>query len=248
MPRARRRPRSRRQEPVAAEPGTHLIEFVSSLAGRAAFPADAYRAVPQPGDGRTVDVCAGCEVDCCSSHTVPLTVVDAHRLRRALTLPWSEFVELVPYRAESPTWPVRLNQGRAQLALRRRRRSCVFLLRLGEHRRCGIHGLRPMACRLFPFIADRGAQQRAPAGMLAQRPPRDCPWRWPIAGETSAGLFALIEEDRRARELDQEVLRIWYRQLDLSRTADNFFAFLDEEMGRRARGESGPGRWVTSLW
>lgn len=225
-----------------------VAELVGMMSGRAAYQAEAYRPVPEPRDGRTVDICAGCEVDCCSHYTLPLSVVDAYRIRAALGLPWSEFVEFAPYRPDSPTWPVRLADERVQLALKRRKRSCSFLLRFGPHRRCGIHGLRPMACRLFPFIGNHISQRHAPSGMLAQRPPRDCPWRWPIDGDTAAALPGLIDEDERSRALDQEVLRIWHRQLNLPRTRDDFFAFLDEEMGRRARGETGPGRWITSLW
>lgn len=225
-----------------------VAELVGLMSGRPAYPTEAYRPVPEPGAGRTVDVCAGCEVDCCSHYTLPLSVVDAYRIRAALGLPWSEFVEFTRYRPDSPTWPVRLEDDRVQLALRRRDRSCSFLLRFGSHRRCGIHGLRPMACRLFPFIGNHLSQTRAPIGMLAQRPPRDCPWRWPFNGATAVALPALIDEDERTRALDQEVLRIWHRQLNLPRTKENFFSFLDEEMARRERGETGPGRWITSLW
>ncbi|MFH1812343.1 MAG: YkgJ family cysteine cluster protein [Pseudomonadota bacterium] len=204
--------------------------------------------MPTPGEGRTVDVCAGCEVDCCSHHVLPLSVEDAYAIRIALNLPFEAFATLVPYPNGAPTWPVRLARGKALLALRRRRQSCLFLLRIGGQRRCAIHGVRPMACRLFPFLPDATAQRNAPEGMLAQRVPSECPWCWPRTGQAAAELDRLIVDNARRLDVDTTVLRTWHRQLDLPHQPRSFFRFLDEEMARRAAGDSGPGRWKTSLW
>ena len=89
--------------------------------GRSVHGAQDYRPPLDPGPGRTVDLCTGCEVDCCSHHVLPLSVVDAYRIHSELKLPFKDFAALVPYPADAPTWPVRLARGRALLALRRRR-------------------------------------------------------------------------------------------------------------------------------
>ena len=211
-----------------------IAELVGGMVGRAVYAARDYREVVAEGAGETIDVCAGCEVDCCASFTVPLNVVDAMRLRRGLDLPWTTFVALAACPPDMPTFPVRLGQGRAMLSLKRRRGACPFRLRLGRHRRCGVHALRPTACRLFPFLPDLDAQRRAPQGMLAQRPPRDCPWRWPASDQARAELELKLKEDARLRRIDGEVLRRWHRQTEQLHTARNFFHFLELELQRVA--------------
>lgn len=233
----------------AAQSTQAIDTMVGSFMGRSVYGADAYRSPLQPGEGRTVDLCHGCEVDCCSNHLIPLSVVDAYRIHVGLKLPFVDFAALVAYPADAPTWPVRLGRnGRALLALRRRRKSCIFLHRIVGHRLCAIHALRPMACRLFPFLPDAGAQRMAPVGMRAQRAPGDCPWRWPIDGLESQNLDALIAANEQARDVDQQVLRIWHRQLDMPHDRDHFYLFLQQEMARRAAGATGNGPWRTSLW
>ncbi len=226
-----------------------ITQFVASFMGRAAYGAKAYRAPMDPGPGRTVDLCTGCEVDCCSHHVLPLSVVDAWRIHSELKLPFADFAALVPYPADAPVWPVRLAKGRrALLALRRRRSSCIFLHRIGPHRRCAIHALRPMACRLFPFLPDADAQQKAPEGMMAQLPPSECPGRWPRDGAAVAELDVMLAENEKNQDIDQQVLRIWHRQMNMPHNRDNFYIFLAQEMARRAAGGTGKGPWKTSLW
>jgi len=230
---------ARRLDPLAAILGgaTDLVRH----------PVSAYRKPPEPGEGRTIDMCAGCDVDCCS-YVVPLTVSDAHRIREQLNLPWAAFATLVPYPLRAVTWPIRVGRSAFQLAIKRKRGTCPFRLRFSGLQRCGIHAQRPTACRLFPFLADVEAQRRAPSPMLAQISPQKCPLAWPKDEHSIAELHDLIETSTRGRAQDEEVLRLWNLQLDLPRTRENFFVFLDEEMERRARGETDRGRWRTALW
>jgi Fe-S-cluster containining protein len=225
-----------------------IAEIVGALTGRAVYAPTAYREVADPRDGETADVCGGCEVDCCSNYVIPLNVTDAYRIWKALRLPWTSFAAMARYPSAAPTWPVRLPDGGAMLALRRRRGSCPFVMRLAGQRRCGIHALRPTACRLFPFLPDDDAQRRSPVGMMAQRPPRDCPWRWPNSPEAIEALDQLIAESQRLRTLDVEVLRTWHRQMNMPHTEENFFIFLEQEMERRDRGGDEPSPWITRLW
>ena len=44
-------------------------------------------------------------------------MVDAHRIGQVLDLPFKAFAQLVTYLPNSPTWPVRLEEGKALLAL-----------------------------------------------------------------------------------------------------------------------------------
>ncbi len=227
---------------------TAARENIGRLLGFSAHPASAYQRGPWSEGEQPLDVCADCAALCCTTYLVPLSVIDAHLLGRDLNLPLASFATLAPYARDSPTWWVRIGEERQQLVLRRRARRCVFRLGLGGHTRCAVHALRPLACQLFPRIANATVQRRAPRGMLAQRPPGDCPRAWPASAAARAELDRLIVEDTRQREIDQAVLRTWSRQLNLAHTRVNFFSFLELEMDRRARGEDGPGPWRTALW
>jgi len=83
---------------------------------------------------------------------------------------------------------------------------------------------------------------------MAQMPPNECPWRWPRDSQAVSELDDMLIENERAREIDQHVLRIWHRQMNLPHDRDHFYEFLDHEMARREAGGTGKGPWRTSLW
>ncbi|MFH1808321.1 MAG: YkgJ family cysteine cluster protein [Pseudomonadota bacterium] len=231
------------------EDGTSsVLARFASLTGCSIHPTSAYEHRPWSADAETADVCAGCPAPCCTTYVVPLNVVDAYRLRSELGLEWRAFATFAPYHHDAPTWWVRLGQHKHQLALKRRKRRCLFVRRVGGQLQCSVHAQRPKACRVFPIIANRVAQRRAPPGMLAQQPPSECPRAWPSSSRARDALEQLIVDDETQRAVDREVLRIWSRQLNVKHTRTNFFAFLDEIMARRGHGDLGSGRWRTSLW
>lgn len=234
--------------PQTVKSSQEFEEMICLMGGRPPQPPEAYRVLEQQGEGRTVDVCGNCRINCCADFVIPLTVVDAQRLRTGLMLDWSAFATLTDYHSDNPNWPIRLKNRKAQLSLKRRRGGCLFLLNLGGQRRCGGHALRPIACRMFPFVANRVAQSRAYPGMQTQLPPSRCPWAWPADEAAKREVLDLITEDELAREIDQSVLRTWSRQMNLPHTKENFFLFLQQEMDRRDKGENGPSPWRTALW
>lgn len=87
---------------------------------------------------------------CCRVHRVPLTQTDVRRLKEGGQSP-EEFTEFLSPdevdMGEEPESFARLKQGRRVLMLRHVESGCVFL---GEHG-CGVHPLRPSACRTYPY-------------------------------------------------------------------------------------------------
>jgi Fe-S-cluster containining protein len=124
----------------------------------------------------SLDPCASCRGLCCSS-TIHLTTVEALRLRVALSMPLELFVVLEPAtggRGAKQTVPIPLDDGPVRLALKQRPGSdeCVLLHRVEHRALCSAYGLRPGACRVFPYTAQLGDR------VVSAGAPVPCPTRW----------------------------------------------------------------------
>lgn len=89
---------------------------------------------------------------CCRVHRVPLTHTDVRRLQEGGHQP-GDFTEFLSpdevNMEEEPESFARLKEGRRVLVLRHTQANsgCVFLKEAG----CGVHPLRPSACRTYPY-------------------------------------------------------------------------------------------------
>ncbi|MEW5853165.1 MAG: YkgJ family cysteine cluster protein [Myxococcota bacterium] len=234
--------------PVPPRPGFGE-QLTMNLVGRPSVRLELYREPPVQEGGAEIDMCAGCDVDCCSGHVIPVNMFDAWRLRSVLNIPFSEFLGLVPYQGTAPTHYVRIGLQKFALVLKRRPdRSCAFLLRVGSQRRCGVHALRPDACRIFPFLPDAEMQRTQAGNAMVQMHPSHCPWRWPETPEHKARVLQDIADNQEHRKLDRDVLSMWFWAIGVPKTPDDFFAFLEEELPRRMLRPHEPSKYVTSLW
>ncbi len=107
-------------------------------------------------DDPATAACSTCPARCCE-HTVPLTGYDVVRLTRALALPWRVVAGLGSHRI-ALFEGFRLDRGPTHWFFHLRKRddgACQFLLELPDgYRRCGVHALRPGACRVYPLVPD----------------------------------------------------------------------------------------------
>lgn len=109
---------------------------------------------------RSTDPCPSCSAPCCHA-LVHVTLVEAARIARALTIPFPAFVRTVavdPPRPFEPSAVVTIDGVARRLAFREtnERHRCVFLHDVGDRVRCSIHALRPGICRQYPFKLQRG--------------------------------------------------------------------------------------------
>jgi len=109
-----------------------------------------------PKDSHTGKVpCYECGVSCCSAYNVIITAFDFLAIRRALKLPSQRIVDFIPLEKENQNYfpfSFFLSKGkRFLLSLKKRGKSCIFLIKFGKYGRCGIHLFRPMVCRCYPF-------------------------------------------------------------------------------------------------
>ena len=104
-----------------------------------------------PVDGG--DTCFTCPAPCCTSYLVPIHGYDLWRLVNGLQLPWREVATLLPEQPGREGFALDGSEARLGLFLRHREGEvCRFLLTLpGGQQRCGAHGARPMACRVYPW-------------------------------------------------------------------------------------------------
>ncbi|MBI5497820.1 MAG: YkgJ family cysteine cluster protein [Deltaproteobacteria bacterium] len=235
--------------PVPAPPSASMAFIGAAVLGRPAVALSLYREPPVHQGGREADMCAHCDVDCCTGHVIPLNCVDAWRIHHTLGIPFREFIALVPWDHSVPTHGVRIGEERFSMALRRRwDGSCAFLLRVGQERRCGIHAVRPDACRIFPFIPDAGMQEREPGDGLVQMHPFHCPWRWPATPEHKARVLRDIRDNEAHRRADREILSRWFWAVGVPKTAENFWEYLEVEMPRHFLRPDQKSRYLTTLW
>ena len=231
--------------PVPAAPSL-AMRMIGGMVGRQVG-LDAFRPPPVQEGGAEIDMCADCDVDCCTGHFIPINVFDAWRIRNTLNLPFSQFVGFVPWEKGLPVHKVRLDAGMFAMILKRRQdRGCGFLIRMGNERRCGIHGVRPDACRIFPYEPDLEEQTKQPGHSLLQIHPSHCPWRWPATPEHKARLLEDIKDNRAHRDFDRTVLSAWFWVVGAQRNPETFFRFLEDEVPRLLHRPQEPSVWLTT--
>src|SRR5262245_17734466 len=98
--------------------------------------------------------CAECHGPCCYEYDVNVNGRDLVRLTLALGLPWQAVVRTKTQKSML-FFGFRLDGGPLYFHFylhRRESGACQFLLEIeGGYRRCGVHALRPDACRIYPL-------------------------------------------------------------------------------------------------
>jgi len=106
--------------------------------------------------------CTRCQAFCCRRLDIHLSAADVARLAAALDVPGESFVELALVEGSSAdSFLLSATGPEYELVLARRAGGagetddCVFLLQLQDgSRRCGVHALRPLVCRCYPFFLE----------------------------------------------------------------------------------------------
>ncbi len=151
--------------------------------------------------------CRFCDSRCCSMRIV-VSVVDALRIGRHVSMSILDFVQPMPHAPDLGTfyaWPFKLNTGRHVFLFRRDDGHCVHLDTADGQRRCGIYEQRAANCRLYPFVIDDG-HGRLPGGTQ-----NHCPTQWL---QDDLLRTSIAEDARRYREdraVELEIVRFWNR-------------------------------------
>jgi Fe-S-cluster containining protein len=116
-------------------------------------------------------ICDSCHAGCCRAFAVPITGADIIAIQRRLGLPFDEFVRRVPDHSgriangavphfsfsDSPTTPHVICLTQVPSPFHPKSVKCRFLVECAPDEefplgraRCGVYGVRPSACRVFP--------------------------------------------------------------------------------------------------
>ncbi len=168
--------------------------------------------------------CASCSGRCCYDIVVRVTPLDIWRIARAQRLAFDEIV--VPWREPEPTpagvqidatserYATILGQHPVEAG------ACAFLMHVGDDvKRCGVYADRPIVCRVYPFVVNKGSIDiRADA--------RCAPTDWNLAtldyGGFRAGFGRYAAEEAAAAV----IVRAWNERVASGELAPSFAAYL----------------------
>ena len=156
-----------------------------------------------------VNPCLSCRGTCCHER-VRVLLVEAVRMTAVLGLPIRSVVNAVPYEEAVDRAfrcvPLNLSGGPTLLTMRQTEGSeghCVMVLKVGDRMLCGIYGLRPAVCRLFPYTVEADGEVLSVGGF------RHCPVRWTYVAETLTHLRHSVDALRADLELEDRVVAAW---------------------------------------
>jgi Fe-S-cluster containining protein len=200
---------------------TRILNVIDAPPGQHRRPAGSG---PLPMAAFSTEPCSRCPSRCCERQVV-LGTAEAIRVGFALGLRLRAFVEPMPW---SPalglliSWPFKLDDGgRTVLRFRRGPSGCTHLVRPGTATsRCGIYGVRPSICRLYPFIIDDDGERIAVGGQEI------CPEQWMQNEQTRIDAGDAVARLRIDREHDRQIVLAWNRGRR-ARTFDGLLAFLE---------------------
>ncbi|MFZ2958834.1 MAG: YkgJ family cysteine cluster protein [Candidatus Ozemobacteraceae bacterium] len=157
--------------------------------------------------------CAACVANCCGAFRIFLSPFDLYRLSDTLCVPAVKLclpVQLCAENADHLPWSFSLGEEeRFLLSLRRRSNHCLFQMNVGGMRRCGVHAIRPLVCRGYPFHWDGRRLNRVRQFL--------CPAEWVLTSNERAEWMDLLSR-RMSQELFQyeAFLETWH-EVELSR-------------------------------
>lgn len=169
--------------------------------------------------------CAHCPGHCCAL-SVLLSTVEAQRIALTLAIPLGEVVvtrspldEFTPSMTDPPVIPLDTGDQFLQLKRSLSTKSCVFMLGINGQGRCGIYGLRPHVCALFPFHLSDGES------LFKVGNQNHCPVKWMRTDgleEDASARHAMFLEDR-AHE--RELVESWRAHDGADRSFEAYAAF-----------------------
>ena len=113
--------------------------------------------------------CDACAAPCCRNYHIIITLFDAYRIANTLKMPVTTFAELRWWEGPEEDYNIILSgapDAAAQyyrLSLKKvpdpdpkYEKRCIFLVTVGDRGRCGVYGVRPDACRVYPTSYNNG--------------------------------------------------------------------------------------------
>jgi Fe-S-cluster containining protein len=161
--------------------------------------------------------CPNCQAVCCTSR-IETSIPDMIDFCLGLDLPFHTAFEL----AENGLKPFELDIGPRIFVLKRSADNyCRFLGRYDDEFRCGVYGLRPATCRLYPFTFNDGSQRIGPKMIR-------CPVPFGLSPEREIEMTATAKKALKDWALHDEIVKKWKRKR--KRDLETFLRFCVESL------------------
>lgn len=163
-------------------------------------------------------VCEKCNGICCTKFVKFITAHDALRIAKKLKIDPTYFLDYYTAEIDSIYPNFKINGEDYVLGLDNKLgtiRECIFLMNIGNTRRCGIHKFRPLVCRTYPFIIDKDDSLDFVEDHI-------CPKQWWPEGEEKEEYLKYINQFKEEIEQYKEIVEAWNES-----KGGSFIEFLD---------------------
>ncbi len=194
-------------------------------------------------DHDTVVPCRNCDSSCCSAYLVNINHRELYRVAKTLSI--DPYVFTFPAYDDDYTdvtdngFPTFMVEGRPHaLALEyvvEEGDRCIFLMTVGEEKRCGIHTFKPILCRAYPHGVTEDWDLEDEADELV------CPVEWKINREDRD----LMKHNTAAYALEVQEFTHLCQQWNNQGSSDRSFReFLDFLMNHPFRKSPSPAQLI----
>lgn len=168
--------------------------------------------------------CQACTSYCCRARVV-INVPDLVRLAGPLGIHPFSLCDLTEADSRNGE-PVLIGDTPKHILLRKADDDhCALLLTIDGLRRCGVHGIRPGICRVYPFSYKRGT-------MIYELGHIMCPTQWILSPEKQDQVLDDVETYEQDRALDRQIVRAFNALPSEERTALAFWQHAMREGGK----------------
>lgn len=151
--------------------------------------------------------CEDCSGHCCRKFVKFITIQDLARIKQALEIEPLNFAELKSAQIESDYPQIMIYNKPHFLALdtKMAKNDCIFLMEVGNTRKCGIHQVRPRLCQTYPYVLGEEGKLELSRSFVCPRQ------HWPEGEEKEKYLQALVNFNEEKKEY-QKIVDEWNQE------------------------------------
>ena len=168
--------------------------------------------------------CLDCTAYCCRARVI-INVPDLVRLAGPLGIHPHSLCDLTEADSRNGE-PVLIGDTPKHMILRKAEDDhCQLLMTVDGNRRCGVHGIRPGICRIYPFSYQRGATKYELGHVM-------CPTEWLMTPQRQNAALDDVETYEQDRVVDRRIVRAFNERPADARTPAAFWEHAMREGGK----------------
>ena len=175
--------------------------------------------------GRVISMkCDGCNAHCCRKFVKFIRIHDVARIINALHIDPTEFTNLLSAQGIASEMPkIKINGKKYVLALDSKmgKKECIFLLNIGNAKKCGIYSARPVGCQTYPYKMNSETVLELADSFI-------CPWQYWPKGEEREKYFSILRQAASEQREYKEIVDAWNKK----NGTGNVISFVNFALGR----------------